>query len=235
MTARPAEKLPRQERSRESLRRMLDAAEVVIAKRGLEGLTLGRIARQARMSRTNVYRRFRDKEALIAAFFRRLNERSSQATREQFDAEQARSLGLVRFTIVMEAMVKGFRSSARLSRAAVEYSHRHWEADFIRRSRESESRSFQQMADTFLLWRGQIRHADPERALRFAFLAVGCMLRDLILFDRMPFMQAVLPVDDDVLKQELPRMFLRYLGVAVEEIEGSLRTKKKVRKRSSAG
>ena len=85
--------------------------------------------------------------------------------------------------------------------------------DFIRTSGDSERQSFQRMVDTFLLWRDDIDHPDPERAIRLAFLVVASMLRDLVIFDRMRLMASVMPVDDDVLKRELPRVFLGCLGV----------------------
>jgi hypothetical protein len=63
------------------------------------------------------------------------------------------------------------------------------------------------------MWRDEIPHPDPEHAIRFAFLVVACVLKDLILFDRMKAMSRVAHVDDDVLMEELPRMFLRCLGL----------------------
>jgi hypothetical protein len=71
------------------------------------------------------------------------------------------------------------------------------------------------MVDTFLMWRDEIDDPDPERAIRFAFLIVAAVLRDLVLFDRMRLMAPVTPVDDEILKRELPKVFLRCLGVRV--------------------
>lgn len=211
---RRAEHPPRQARSRETLRRLLDAAEAVMLKHGVEGSTLPRIARHARVAPATVYRRFRNKEALMRAVFRRFNERSSGAVREQFDADKLRGIGIVPFaTQVVQGMVQGFRANAALSRAAVLYAEKNPRADFIRKSGESERESFQRMVDTFLLWRDQISHPDPELAIRLAFLVVASMLRDLVIFDRMRLMASVVPVDDDVLKRELPRVFLGCLGV----------------------
>ncbi|MGA8150713.1 MAG: helix-turn-helix domain-containing protein [Terriglobales bacterium] len=205
---------PSQKRSRESLRRMLDAAEIVVAKYGVEGATLPRIAAQARIAPTNVYRRFRNKEALIRAVFRRLSERSSAETRHQLDPEIVRPIGLVQFSRnIIASMIVGYRANAALSRAAAEYAERHWEVAFIRKARAAELQSFQWMVDTFLIWRDQIKCPDPEYAVRFAFLMVACALRELILFDRMHIFTAALPLDDDSLKHELPRVFLGYLGV----------------------
>jgi AcrR family transcriptional regulator len=209
-----AEHPPQQARSRATLQRLLDAAEAVMIKHGVEGTTLPRIARRARVAPATVYRRFRNKEALMRAVFRRFNERSRGAVREQFDADRLRGLGLVPFaTQVVQGMVQGFRANAALSRAAVLYAEKNPKADFIRQSGESERKSFQQMVDTFLLWRDQINHSDPERAIRLAFLVIASTLRDLVIFDRMRLMVSVIPVDDEALKRELPRVFLGCLGV----------------------
>jgi len=214
MPRKPAQRPPAQKRSRESLRRMLDAAELVLAKYGLQGATLPRIAAKAGISPANVYRRFRDKDALMAAVFRRLTERSSSVTTAQFDPEAVRPIGLVQFSRnVIEGMIRNFRADAGLSRAAVQYSEQHWEADFVRKARTSEAESFQIMVNTFMVWSDQITHPDPERAIRFAFIMVALALRELILFNRTRIFEAVLPLDDDTLRRELPRMFLAYLGV----------------------
>jgi AcrR family transcriptional regulator len=205
---------PRQARSRETLRRLLDAAEVVLVKYGPAGTTLPRIARQAGVAPASVYRRFLNKEALMAAVFRRFTERSSGAVKEQFDPESVRQMGLERFsTKVIQGMVQGFRASGPLSRAAMQYAEQHPRADLVRKTGASEAKSFQRMVDTFLIWSDEIKHPDPDRAVRFGFLVVACVLRDLIIFDRMRLMRPVLAVDDELLKRELPRLFLRCLGI----------------------
>lgn len=209
-----AEHPPRQARSRATHLRLLRAAEAVMLKHGVEGTTLPRIARHARVAPATVYRRFRNKNALMRAVFRRFNEQSSDAVREQFDADKLRGIGLVPFaTQVVQGMVQGFRANAAVSRAAVLYAEKNPTVDFIRKSGESEGKSFQRMVDTFLLWRDQINHPDPELAIRMAFLVVASTLRDLVIFDRMRLMVSVIPVDDDVLKRELPRAFLGCLGI----------------------
>jgi len=217
MASTPAELPPQQARSRETLRRMLDAAEVVLVRHGPEGATLPRIAKEARLSPASVYRRFRDKDALMRAVFRRFAERSRAGVEAQFDRDAVRKIGLVPFSrSVIQGMVKGFRANAALSRAALQYAERHPNADFVRRTSDSEAKSFQQMVETFLMWRDEIPHPDPEQAIRFGFLIVSCVLKDLILFDRMKAMSRVVPVDDALLMKELPDVFLRCLGVATE-------------------
>jgi len=198
---------------------MLDAAEIVLAKHGLEGATLPRIAAKAGISPTNIYRRFRDKDALMAAVFQRLTERSSAATAEQFDPEAVRPLGLLTFSKnVIEGMIRNFRADAGLIRASVRYSEEHWEVKFVRKARASEAQSFQMMMRTFMMWRDQIKHPEPERAIRFAFVMVALALRELVLFGRTRIFADILPLDDDTLRQELTRMFLLYLGLDTTEI-----------------
>jgi len=211
---RRAEHPPRQARSRETLERLLNAAEVVLVKHGPGGTTLPRIAKEAGVAPASVYRRFRDKEALMAAVFRRFAERSSGAVKEQFDPDAARALGLVQFsTNVIQGMVQGFRASGPVSRAAMQYAEQQPRKDFIRATGACEAQGFQRMVETFLIWRDEIKDPDPEHAIRFAFLVVACVLRDLIVFDRIRLMRPVLAVDDDMLKREMPRLFLRCLGV----------------------
>jgi AcrR family transcriptional regulator len=186
----------------------------MLLEHGPEGATLPRIAKHAGVAPTSVYRRFRDKQALMDAVFDRFAARSSGAVKAQFDPETVRPLGLVQFsTNVIQGMVQGFRASGPLSRAAMQYAERHPRASSIRATAASEARGFQQMIDTFLIWRDEIDHPDPEHAIRFAFLVVACTLRDLVIFDRMRLMRPVMRIDDELLKRELPRLFLRCLGV----------------------
>ena len=214
MTRRKAECPPVQERSRKTLQRMLDSAEFILARYGLQGATLPRIAAHARLSPASVYRRFRDKDALMAAVFERLAKRSSSETAAAVNPEAVRPLGLEQFCRnIIGGMVRNFRTGAGLSRAGLEYSEQHWDADFVRRARDSEARSFQQMVSTFMIWRDQIKHPDPELAIRFAFVIVALALRELILFNRAYRFEAVLPIDDELLGRELSTMFLHYLGV----------------------
>jgi hypothetical protein len=115
-------------------------------------------------------------------------------------------------------MIRNFRADAGLSRAGIEYSEQHWDADSVRKTRASEVQSFETMVKIFMIWRDQIRHPDPERAIRFAFVMVALVLRELILFDRVRFFRDILPLDDEILREELPRMFLSYLGVEPSQV-----------------
>jgi hypothetical protein len=146
--------------------------------------------------------------------FHRFGERSRAGVQARFDPESVRNIGLAAFSrTVVQGMVKGFRANAALSRAAIQFAERHPKADFVRKAGVAEAKSFQRMVETFLVWRDDIPHPNPEYAISFAFLIVACVLKDLVLFDRMRTMSRVVHVDDDVLMEELPRVFLRCLGI----------------------
>src|SRR5436305_2025149 len=66
---------PQQQRSRESLERVLRAAEKLLAKRGYEGFTIAEVSRDADLSVGSVYGRFESKDALIYAIHARMLSR----------------------------------------------------------------------------------------------------------------------------------------------------------------
>jgi AcrR family transcriptional regulator len=208
---------PRQARSRESLRRMLDAAEIVLGKYSLQGATLSRIATQAGLSPANVYRRFRDKEALMRAVFTRASHSNAEELKKKIDVEQIRPIGIRNFARRwVSNMLVAYRARTGLMRATVLYTQQHARAPFVRRQRDLEIQGFRKLVDTFLIWRDEIRHPDPEYAVKYGLLMVVFALRELILFDQAHLFEKVAPVSDDHLREELPRLFLRYLGIEAD-------------------
>ena len=214
---RPTQIPPRQARSRETLRRMLDAVEIVLDKHGLEGATLPRIAAQAGLSPAAVYRRFRDKDALIRAVFVRASQMRTENLAKPIDAGQLRQIGLRNVARNwIAAMIHAFRTRTGFLRATALYSHQHSRAPFVRRQRKLEIQGFHRLVETFLLWRDEIRHPDPAKAVSYAVLMTVFALRELILFDQASTFQELMPLSDDQLQSELTMFFLRYLGVDSE-------------------
>src|SRR5215510_15585649 len=89
---------PQQERSRESLRRLLKAATEVLGQHGLEGATIPRIAQHAGLTPGAVYRRFHDKEALLEDAILGMLERQEERTRTGLTPEAAAQIPLAVFT-----------------------------------------------------------------------------------------------------------------------------------------
>jgi AcrR family transcriptional regulator len=217
MAQRPAPNPPQQERSRESLRRLLNAAESVFDKYGLEGATLPRIAREAGLSPASVYRRFRDKDALIRAVFSRASEMQAEELAKQVDLEQVRKIGIRHFTNHwIGGMLKGYGTRGGLIRAAMMYAQQHPRAAFVRRQKELEVQVYRNMVQMFLLWRDDIRHPDPEHAVTYGMMMVAFTVRELFLFNLAETFESFVPVSNDHLQRELSRAFLRYLGIETD-------------------
>jgi len=96
------------------------------------------------------------------------------------------------------------------------YAREHKDAPFVRRKEQLEIQGFERLADLFLLWRREIRHPQPEYAVRYAIVMVAVSLKDLIIFGNTGLFERIVPLDDNRLREELPRVFLRYLGVKGE-------------------
>jgi len=72
---------PRQVRSRESQKRVLNAFAAMLAEQPFEKITMADLARRARVAVTSIYARFEDKRALVLA----LHERHFEETLRNMD------------------------------------------------------------------------------------------------------------------------------------------------------
>ena len=207
--------LPRQARSRETLTRLLDAAQAVLAEGGLEAATVPAIARRAGLSVGAVYRRFPDKDALLRAVYLRLFGRAREQNAARLDPELYRGMSL---ETVLGGMVRGmvqyYRANRTLLRAMQTYAESHADAEFRRRAAELNDDALTQLAALATTLSGEIRHPDPDAAVRFALLTVGLVLRGVVLREeRLP---GLFLRDDVSVEEELTRMVLGYLGVEGE-------------------
>ncbi|HKP92951.1 MAG TPA: helix-turn-helix domain-containing protein, partial [Chthoniobacterales bacterium] len=92
--AHRARTLHHQTRSKETAARLLEAAEHVLEKRGLEGASVPEIARRAGVSPASIYRRFVDKDGLLREVFERFFERSIKANDETLQPSHWRAKSL---------------------------------------------------------------------------------------------------------------------------------------------
>ena len=204
-----------QARSRESLARLLKAAAEVLNKEGLEGATIPRIAARAGLSPGTVYRRFPDKDALLREVCLRLLEGNYKHSKELLAPERwtGKSLAeMARYVIAMS--LKGHQTHRGLLRALLFFTLQHPDAAFVRKSEEFEWQVFRQVGDLMLTRRSEIRHPDPESAVKFAMLMVGVTANGVLILPRGPSeLSRFLPDVEAQLERELPRMILRYLGI----------------------
>lgn len=76
-------KAPCQQRSRDSLERILRSAEALIRSKGYEALTIAEVVRRSRTSIGTLYARFPDKTALLYAVHERVLDREEEKFRER--------------------------------------------------------------------------------------------------------------------------------------------------------
>src|SRR6185436_12642259 len=104
-----------QARSQETRDRLLDAAEALLREGGPEKATVPAIARRAKVAVGSVYRRFHDKDAVLASIYERFFERSITANREALSADKWTHVPLeAMLRSLVDGMVRGYRFHAPL-------------------------------------------------------------------------------------------------------------------------
>jgi AcrR family transcriptional regulator len=206
---------PQQERSRESLRRLLQAAAEVLGQHGLEGATIPRIAKHARLTPGAVYRRFKNKDVLLETMILRLLEDQDIALRQSITAEMAAEIPLA---VLAEQFINGmlvsYRSKAGLLRAVRQFAQQREGTPFWKKVTKIEVHTLDYGVELMVRSRGQIKHPDPRAAIGLAVvMTVGALWELVVKAPDPKLWKGLIPSDDQTLKRELTRSFLSYLGV----------------------
>jgi AcrR family transcriptional regulator len=202
-----------QARSRESLRKLLNAATEVLGQHGVEGATIPRIARRAGLTPGSVYRRFHDKEGLLETAILEILERQEEKMKTSL-APMTRSQAPLHVFAgqVIGGMVGAYRAHAGLLRGMRQFVQSRGNTAFGRRVSELETRHFQRAVDLFLSYDKEIRHPDPRTAVSLALMTVvGTLFQVVVWPTDTEKLKELVPLDDEGLKQELTRAFLAYL------------------------
>jgi AcrR family transcriptional regulator len=204
----------RQARSRETLKRLLSAAAEILDEKGLEAATIPRIAARAGLTPGAVYRRFKDKDALLRTLSLEVMRSSLAHTEALLTPDYAREKSLPEIAeLVVRTTLESYRKHVGLLRALDEFGKSHPSAAFRRAVDELEVRNVRHVAGFVLSKRTQIRHPHPELAAPFALMLVGFTLREIIVLDTLSSTwSSLIPKNDEALVRELVRTFLRYLG-----------------------
>lgn len=201
---------PKQARSRDTLARLLNAAEQLLEEGGLDAATVPAIAERAAVSVGVVYRRFPDKDALLRAVYERFFWR----------VKEQNNIGLATFATIklplpdlirgmVRGMVEGYRRKRNILRALLQYSRTHPDAKFKRTARELNRASTGAIMALLLSHRERIKHPEPEKAIEFVVLTIASVLHTVILEDD-PTHGLRAP---EKLEEELVLLVFGYLGV----------------------
>jgi AcrR family transcriptional regulator len=201
---------PKQARSRETLQRLLDAAEVLLEEGGLEAATVPAIADRAGVSVGVVYRRFPDKDALFRAvyerFFSRVREQNAVALA---NVEHMRLPLAALLAGMIRGMVEGYRRKRNILRALLHFARSHPDPNFRKSAAELNRATTEAITTLMLTNRERIGHRDPERAIEFVVLTIGSLLHNVILEEQNAHGLRA----PENLEDELIRMMSSYLGV----------------------
>lgn len=201
---------PRQARSQETLDRILDAAEALVAEKGFEDATVAEIARRAESSVGAFYARFRDKDGLLYALYERYFEQATATADAALDPARWAGVpipGILR--AVVRFLVEIYRQQRGLIRAFVVRNHT--DAEFRARQERLSHYVNAKLSELLLARRAEIDHADPARAAAFGLTMTVSTIESAILFGEMR--SSALALTDDELSSELTRAYLAYLGV----------------------
>jgi AcrR family transcriptional regulator len=207
--ARQPRTIHHQNRSKATAARLLEAAEQVLEKHGVEGASVPEIARRAGVSPASIYRRFIDKDGLLREVFELFFERSIKANNEALQPSTWKAKSLEESVCALVGgMVAGYSQRPGLLRAVISYSERHPDAAFRRRALELREQSLAGIEKIILLHSKEIKHPQPKKAVRIALQLVSLALKERISPSdklRGPALAA------NELRLELSRMLLGYL------------------------
>lgn len=205
---------PKQARSRRTLDRLLDATERVLADVGLDGATVPAIAARAGLSVGVVYRRFRDKDALLRATYERFFARALEGNRAALAPERwiGAGAGAVLAAIVA-GIVRGHVQHRALLRALLAYAESHPDPAFRRRVTALNAAAAAQVTALLDARAAELSHPEPAIAVGLALGVVGATLHRWIQRDAAQGDGLLGDMDAERLTAELTRLVTAYLGV----------------------
>jgi AcrR family transcriptional regulator len=200
---------PKQARSQETLDRILDAAERLVAEKGFEDTPVAEVVGRAGSSVGAFYTRFRDKEGLLHALYDRHLEQASATADDALDPERWHGASVPEIMrSVVRFLVEIYRERGGLIRAFVVRTHR--DPEFRARQLRLYEYVSEKLTALLLARAGEIRHPDPARAVAFGLTLVFGTLESALLFGELR--SGPLALTDDQLAAELTHVYLAYLG-----------------------
>lgn len=203
---------PQQQRSRETLHRLLDAAEELLERKAFAETSVAEIAERAGSSVGSFYQRFDDKEALLHSLDRRL-ARQSRSVLEAVGEESWTGGAPLPETlaVLIRPWVASYHERRGLRRALLEASRR--DLSFRFRAAETERKAAEVLGGLLEEHREEIAPSDPRRAARHLVVALVGYLRETVLYRE--FQSVDLEPGREELVEAATRLALGYLGLPI--------------------
>jgi AcrR family transcriptional regulator len=201
---------PKQARSERTMYRILDAAEKLIAEKGLAGLSIPEVARRARSSVGGFYARFRDKNEMLRA----LEERHFQQLSEHLDAvaDEGRWVNASAAEIVRGAVEELVTIINDRRHMIVAFLFRAIQDPVLREDAVRFRRRVEDRISTLLLNKEmEISHPEPKLALDLGIQVAFALMQQHVLIESTQASGRRL--SDEELKNEISEMIIRYVGI----------------------
>jgi len=202
-----------QDRSRRTRERILAAARSLFAERGVDGVPVAAIAREARVSVGGVYARFPDKASLVLAVDRELLEEARDLIEKALDPHklQGQHAGVVVQTY-LALVIRFFQRHRLLMREVATRARTDPQGRGREVVREFNRFAHGRLRDCLFERAHEIDHPNPREAAEFGVMMVSAAAREQILYSE----ENLNPSSQRGrrLLQELTRAYCRYLGVS---------------------
>lgn len=200
----------KQARSERTRLRLLDAAEALIAERGLAQVSVADIVRQARSSVGGFYARFRDKDELLLAlqerFIARLDARLEERSRPE--AWQGASLEQIVRPAIAEIVQVYFEKRKLIAAFTARAFH---SPETAQRGLAFRRRLVSRFGELALTRASEIGHPEPKLAVSFGLQMQLGVLSQMAMIGELRAGGRTLSQDD--ITAQLTRAFLAYLHV----------------------
>jgi AcrR family transcriptional regulator len=199
---------PKQRRSQESLERILDAAENLIRERGFEQMTIAEVVQRSGSSVGSLYARFRDKTALLRAVQMRYHARVENAIAAEFGGNSPRDECLEDAARrIVRVLSDYLLHEPELFRAFILQAV--FDPGVRAQGEAANAKRRERVASVLLEHRAEIKHPDPELAVRWFYSTCMTFLRERMTFG--PEAELSGSFTDETIQAELARTVIAYL------------------------
>jgi len=201
---------PQQTRSQETLERILEAAEEVVAEKGLDNSTVSEIVRRAKSSVGAMYARFNDKDALLSCLHQRFCEQAMATADTALDATRWEDATIAEiFAEAIPFLVQVYHEKRGLIRAFIVRGGT--DREFAEAAGRLGKHVSQRLTDLLLARRDEINHPDPALAIDFGQRMMFDALDQATLYAGVE--RTAVQMSPEQLGAELIRAYLSYLGI----------------------
>jgi AcrR family transcriptional regulator len=198
---------PKQKRSQESLKRVLEASTSLLEETGFDGFTIQDVSQRADVSVGAIYARFGSKESLLRAVHRHAMEAISAQHDVVASLDGPSKNAREAVTAAVQRVADIFHGNEDLLRAFMHVGA--IDEVIARRGSESSCDLAHQFAAAVLAHRDEIQHPDPEKAVDVAFRMTYCTFARQVMYG--PTFESDRPIPWNELVEEVGLASAAYL------------------------